>query len=225
MCAIAYNSVDSADCETGRNEGRKMKGLSKLATAFVLVFNALGTASAVEPIDATDAYNMLDPYNDRYEPNAYILDVRTPSEWYWVGHPGEAADTNAGEFLEGKVVNIPFWFWEYDRKTDAYVLRDNVNKFFDAEVVRRFNPGDTLILMCRSGGRASLAGDELEGPSQPASQRLEELGSYYVYNMKGGFESVDKEDGTLGWKLSNLPFNKSAVGIWKPSDQQGRSLK
>jgi hypothetical protein len=127
--------------------------------------------------------------------------------------------TNIGAFLEGKVINIPFWLWEYAPNMHQYVFAGNINKFFDAAVARQFSRNDTIILMCRSGGRAANAGDELEDPSQPASKRLEELGYYHLYNMTGGFET----DG--GWKPSGLPYNKADAGIWKPSDQQGRSLQ
>jgi len=138
-----------------------MNKLSTLAASSVFVLGHMATASAVESITASDAYNKLDPDSSTYDENAYILDVRTPSEWKWVGHPGKQVvdDSDEGAFLEGKVVNIPFWFWEYSPKTDEYLFSNNVNKFFDAAVARRFSPGDTIILMCRSGGRGGLAGD------------------------------------------------------------------
>lgn len=191
-----------------------MNKLSTLAAASVFVFGTMDPVSAVDSLTATEAYNLLEG-----DQNAYILDVRTPAEWKWVGHPGQATGTTSGAFLEGKVVNIPFWFWEYDPKTVAYLFANNVNKFFDAEVARRFSPGDTIILMCRSGGRGGYAGAELEDPTQPASKRLDELGQYQIYNMTGGFEAAG------GWKASGLPFNQSDAGIWKPSNQKGRSLK
>jgi rhodanese-related sulfurtransferase len=196
-----------------------MKSLSLVAAALVLLLGGVTTVSAVDSITATDAYNMLDPGSDTYNPDAYILDVRTPAEWKFVGHPGEAAGTGSGDFLEGRVLNIPYWLWEYAPKIDEYVFRDNGNKFFDAAVARQFSPRDTIILMCKSGGRAGYAGAELENPSQPASKRLEELGYYHLYNMAGGFEAIG------GWKPSALPYNTADSGIWKPSDQRGRSLR
>jgi rhodanese-related sulfurtransferase len=201
-----------------------MRKLFLLAATSALLLGGMTTIADVGEITATEAYNMLDPGSDstpnpNYNPNAYILDVRTPAEWYFVGHPGMATVTNAGAFLEGKVINIPFWLWEYAPNMGEYAFAGNINKFFDAAVARHFSPQDTIILMCRSGGRAGYAGVELEDPSQPASNRLEELGYYYLYNMKGGFEASG------GWLPSRLPYNKAADGIWKPSDQQGRSLK
>ena len=196
-----------------------MKTLSVIAVALVLFIGSMTTVSAVEGITAEDAYNMLDPGHVNYDENAYILDVRTPAEWKFVGHPGKNKGTEIGAFLEGKVINIPFWFWEYAPNMDAYVFLFNTNKFFDAAVVRQFAPYDTIILMCKTGGRAGLAGVELEEPSQPASKRLEELGFYNLYNMTGGFE------GPGGWEDEDLPYNNNDVGIWKPSDQKGRSLR
>lgn len=191
-----------------------MNKLPLAIAASVFLLGGMTTASAWEEITATEAYNMLEANS-----NAYILDVRTPGEWYWVGHPGKTTGTSSGEFLEGRVFNIPFWFWDYMPNTGEYAFSDN--RFFDAAVVRQFRAYDILILMCRTGGRAGLAGTELEDPTQPAAKRLEELGFYELYNMKGGFEGKNGE----GWLPSGLPYNKSLDGIWKPSDQQGRSLK
>ena len=124
-----------------------MKRLSLVAAALVLLLGGTTTVSAVDSITATDAYNMLDPKSVTYNQDAYILDVRTPAEWKFVGHPGKAAGTSSGDFLEGKVLNIPFWLWEYAPNIDEYVFRDNVNKFFDAAVARQFSPGATIIIM------------------------------------------------------------------------------
>lgn len=84
-----------------------------------------------------------------YDPNAHILDVRTPAEWYWVGHPGKDKCGN-GAFLEEpirKVINIPWYLWEYvpqDKKHDRHIP----NRFFDEEVVRQFGPaGPTRIIV------------------------------------------------------------------------------
>lgn len=198
-----------------------MKTLSVIATALVLFIGGMTTVSAeVWDITAEDAYNMLNPVHLTYDENAYILDVRTPAEWKFVGHPGiKTNGTEIGAFLEGKVINIPFWHWEFAPNVNEYVFLFNTNKFFDAAVVRQFAPGDTIILMCKTGGRAGFAGGELEEPSQPASKRLEELGYYRLYNMTRGFEAAD------GWKSEGLPYNNSYDGIWKPSDQKGRSLR
>jgi rhodanese-related sulfurtransferase len=158
---------------------------------------------------------------------AYILDVRTPAEWNWVGHPGKDKCNN-GAILEGKVINIPFKLWVFDSKTKQYV--EELNKFFDEEVVRQFSPDDIIIIMCRSGSRSVSASKELDDPdpTHPAYKRLEELGFYNIYNMLEGFEGGTDSCGyrelvNKGWKNRGLPYNYSTDGIWTPR-QEGRSL-
>jgi rhodanese-related sulfurtransferase len=187
------------------------KSFITTAIGIASIFGGISTAAAWEYIHADDAYHMLQ------NEDTYILDIRTPAEWYYVGHPD----------MEGKVFNISYWLWELNPRTKEYEYI-RTPKFFDEAVVRRFKDGDTIIVMCKSDGRASRASTELEDPTTPAAQRLEELGSYTVYNMGGGFESPEKvHDGTtyIGWKPSGLPYVISSAGAWKPIfDERGRSL-
>jgi rhodanese-related sulfurtransferase len=128
---------------------------------------------------------MLDPESEDYVSTAYILDVRTPAEWYWVGHPGKDKCGNGAFFEETvrKVINIPWNLWEYVPQDKEY--KKIPNRFFNEEVVRQFAPGDTIIIMCRSGKRSVIALEELEDSAHPACKRLEELGYYSIYNMLG----------------------------------------
>jgi rhodanese-related sulfurtransferase len=198
-----------------------MKKLFSLVAALVFVLCGMATVSAFDNVTATDAYVALG------DDATYILDVRTPCEWNWVGHPGmdECGD---GDFLEGKVIHIPWLLWEFVQKKKEYGWK--ANKFFDEEVVRQFDPYDRIIVMCRSGKRAGYASTELEMPTHPAFKRLEELGFYNVDRMLGGFEGGKDNDNcgyrTLseGWKNSDLPYKGGTAGIWTPQ-QTGRSLK
>jgi rhodanese-related sulfurtransferase len=168
------------------------------------------------------------------DPGTYILDVRTPAEWAWVGHPGKVTCKNGdviGAFLEEpirKVIHIPWLVWEYVPQNDRY--EEVPNRFFDEEVLRQFSPDDIIIIMCRSGGRSVSASEELGDLTHPAFKRLERLGfnNDNVYNMVEGFEGGKDDCGyrTLdaGWKNKGLPYNFSKEGIWVPH-QQGRSLK
>jgi len=211
-----------------------MKKLFSLLATLVFVFCGMATASAWEYIHADGldgAYEMLQ------NEDTYLLDVRTPCEWYYVGHPGPQ-DINGdgcvtmpdeGPFLEGKVFNISYWLWEVNPKTKEYEY-NRTPKFFDECVARLFKPGDTIIVMCKSDGRGGRAGTELEDPTTPACQRLEELGTYTVYNLGGGFESPGKvHDGTtyVGWKPSGLPYVINAAGAFNPKlgANQGRNIK
>jgi len=189
--------------------GGKMKKFFGLGVALTILLSSVVTVSAWEYIHATDAYTMLQ--ND----NTYLLDVRTPYEWYYAGHPGD--DGTSGAFLEGKVINIPFWLYGFDPETSQYTWIQRPYMFFVEEVVRQFNIYDTIILMCKSDGRGGYASDELEDPL-PIFERLEELGFYNLYNLGGGFLSSKTHDDTtyVGWVSSGLPYNTSNVGMWKP---------
>jgi rhodanese-related sulfurtransferase len=204
-----------------------MKRLYVLVLGILFILCGMATVSAayddVYPnVYPKEAYDMV------VDANTYILDVRTPAEWNWVGHPGKEICKDGsvkGDFLEGKVINIPFKLWVFDTQTKQYV--EELNKFFDEEVVRQFSPDDTIIIMCRSGSRSESAWEELEEPTHPACKRLEELGFYSIYNMLEGFEGGKDKCGyrTLdeGWKNKGLPYNYSTEGIWIPQ-QKGRSL-
>ncbi len=198
-----------------------MKRLFGFAMLLLMMFMSSATiALAFTDIYPEDAYDMVSNYS-----NVYILDVRTPAEWNWVGHPGKDKCGN-GDFLEERVVNIPWVLWEYVPQDKIY--GEVPNKFFDEEVVRQFSPDDTIIIMCRSGGRSVSASNELESPTYPTHKRLQELGFYSIYNMLEGFEGGKDSCGyrTLyqGWKNKGLPYNFSSEGIWTPR-QKGRELK
>ncbi len=105
-----------------------MKRLFGFALVLAFMLSGIATVFAngeIESIEPEAAYDMLDPGSSTYNPNAYILDVRTPEEWYYVGHPGKDECDN-GAFLEEpirKVINIPWELWEYvpqAKKYDTY---------------------------------------------------------------------------------------------------------
>lgn len=223
-----------------------MKKLFSLALVMVFILCGVATVSAYTDIIPEVAYAMVEdpvgfpiPDTDpqEYYPEgtvAYILDVRTPAEWYWVGHPGKDKCEN-GAFLEEpvrKVISIPWYVWKYVPQDEKYD-RKIPNRFFDEEVVRQFNPGDIIIVMCRSGKRSVSASEELEEPTHPACKRLEELGYYNIYNMLGGFEggrnkatdpaNCQHRTKDEGWKNKGLPYVDNDKGIWTPQ-QRGRSL-
>ena len=135
--------------------------------------------------------------------DAFILDVRTPQEWNWVGHPGKN-NKNEGEDLDGNVLNVAiFVYHEGYSKGDILIL----NTQFVKDVKRLLNKDATIITMCRSGGRSKMA-----------ALALEAAGFTNVYNMLTGFEGDKDEYGyrTLnGWKVDGLPYNYSGDGDYK----------
>lgn len=135
---------------------------------------------------------------------AIILDVRTPQEWNWVGHPGQNK-AKAGAYLEGKVVNVAYEVYhEGYSKGDVLIINTQFVKDVENLIVDK---DITLITMCRSGGR-----------SVKAAIALEEAGFTNVNNMLTGFEGSNKTaEGyrTLdGWKVDGLPYSFSGVGAY-----------
>jgi rhodanese-related sulfurtransferase len=93
-----------------------------------------------------------------------ILDCRTAEEYVFVGHPPMA-------------YNIPSQLWtgKWDEQKNTYVLKDNPD--FLVKIREKFNPGDTILVICSSGGRSAKAVD-----------KLAEAGFHKVYNIVNGFE-------------------------------------
>jgi len=124
-------------------------------------------------ISAGEAYSRLS------QPATYLVDVRTVAEYVYVGHP-EAA------------FNVPLVFWEESKMQTVA----NVN--FVDDMLARFQPSDTLILIDRNGKRSSLA-----------VRMLGRAGFLDLFTVREGFEGVKDPQGlrTLnGWKNEGLPF-------------------
>ena len=156
-----------------------------------------GNAFAYVDVEPSDAADMV------ANGGAFILDVRTPQEWNWVGHPGENK-FGEGAYLEGYVLNVAYKVYhEGYSKGDVLI----VNTQFVKDVKRLLNKNVTIITMCRSGKRGSMAAEALEA-----------AGFKNVYNMQTGFEGGKDAAGyrTIdGWKLDGLPYNYSGVGDYK----------
>jgi rhodanese-related sulfurtransferase len=73
-----------------------------------------------------------------------LIDVRTPEEYAFVGHAEMAW-------------NIPYAFVTYMRKGGKTEYGPRLNPAFVAEVKQFTRPGDTLLVMCRSGDRSAKA--------------------------------------------------------------------
>lgn len=127
--------------------------------------------------------------------NVFILDVRTPEEWIWVGHPGENKSGDGAD-LEGYVVNVPYKVYHEGKSKGDELI---VNRKFVKSVKRLFYKDVRLILMCRSGGR-----------STSAAYALADAGFTDVWNMTFGFEGQKDEDYGYrivnGWKFEGFPY-------------------
>ncbi len=123
--------------------------------------------------------------------NVKIIDVRTPEEYVFVGHPAMAW-------------NVPLKFlayeWDAEKKTSIMKL----NSGFIARVREIVKPTDTILVTCRSGQR-----------SGPAVNILAEAGFKKLYNVIDGVEGDKVKDPENifhgkrmknGWKNSGLPW-------------------
>jgi rhodanese-related sulfurtransferase len=150
--------------------------LGVITSAALLVSS---TVHAYDDIYPSDAYAAATS-----DAHTYILDVRTDSEWIWVGHPG-ADKLGNGADLTGKVVNIS-WMKTIKKEwvKNPGFLSDIDDMFEDKDNV-------TLITMCRSGSRSAAAAAHLDD------------NGYNVKNMVEGFEGGKDMYGyrtVSGWK-------------------------
>ena len=101
-----------------------------------------------------------------------ILDVRTPEEYIFVGHAEMAW-------------NIPLAFQTYRWDANERHFAMQPNPDFVADTKEWAEEGDTILVMCRSGGRSAMA-----------VNTLAEAGFTNVYNIVDGMEgdAVDDPD-------------------------------
>jgi rhodanese-related sulfurtransferase len=120
-----------------------------------------------------------------------ILDVRTRGEYVYVGHATMAC-------------NIPFreLSGRWDPEKNRYPMP--LNPGFVEAVRQQFSPEDTILIMCRSGGR-----------SASACNMLAEHGFRNAYSIIDGFEGDKVTDPASyyygkraknGWKNSGTPW-------------------
>jgi rhodanese-related sulfurtransferase len=120
-----------------------------------------------------------------------ILDVRTPEEMLFVGHPTMAWK-----------IPVAVQCYEWDAEKKAFPMKPLPD--FVARVARVTEPDDTLLVMCRSGGRSAIA-----------VNLLAQAGYTQVYNIVDGMEGDRVEDAQSvfvgqplrnGWKNSACPW-------------------
>ena len=116
-----------------------------------------------------------------------VIDVRTPEEYAFIGHPEMAW-------------NVPVAFVDYQRKDGKTEYGARPNPDFVAEVKKLVGPTDTLLLLCRSGGRSAMAVNQLAA-----------VGFRDVYNITDGMEGDKVED------PDSVFFGKRMRNGWKNS--------
>lgn len=138
-------------------------------------------------VTSVEAYEMW----KKNPSGVFIVDVRTPEEYVYLGHPAMAAN-----------VPVPLWAGKFDAQRKAFPLAANPQ--FVELMKQRYKAGDTLILMCRSGHRSAAA-----------VNLLAEAGFTQAYNILDGFEGDPVSDKASpkfsqrvkdGWRNSSLPW-------------------
>ena len=138
-------------------------------------------------VTAKEAYDMwqADPDGVR------ILDVRTPEEYVFVGHAPMAT-------------NIPLAFQSFEWDPEKKGFQWDLNPGFLPAVQAWANPGDTLLVSCRSGGRSAMA-----------INLLARNGFTNAWNIVDGMEGGQVRDADSvfdgmrmknGWKNAGLPW-------------------
>jgi rhodanese-related sulfurtransferase len=182
--------------------------------AILLVAASFAVAQDCDGVLPEEAYAML-----LDDPNVYLIDVRSPAEYYWVGHPDvNLADDADSGVLEGRVFHIPYKFWLYDPATRDYHMP--INKMFSREIANSFPEGATLIFMCRSGGRSCDCQHYLLDPANSRPKDYDKILTFSMLNLDEGFEGgrdPDTRHRTLdaGWRNLGLPYHDGANGIWR----------
>jgi rhodanese-related sulfurtransferase len=120
-----------------------------------------------------------------------VLDVRTPEEYIFVGHAPMAR-------------NIPLRVLNQELTAEKRRPVMELNPGFVSQVKKDYKVTDTILVMCRSGGR-----------SAKAVNLLAEAGFKNVYNITDGFEGDSVKDPQSyfngkrvknGWKNSGAPW-------------------
>ena len=158
-------------------------------------------------LTAREAYEMwkADP-----EP-VKVLDVRMVEEYVFLGHAAAA-------------VNIPLAFPKYQWHTEKQKYGFEINPDFIDHIKEVFKPDDTIVAMCRSGGRSAFA-----------INMLAKAGFTNIYNIIDGFEgdTVNDQESVFhgkrmknGWKNSaSWTYDLDPANVWIPSGEELEKLR
>lgn len=138
-------------------------------------------------VTSREAYEKWKAEPDRIK----IIDVRTPEEYLFVGH-----------FAMAWKIPLAAQSYEWDAEKKHFPMKPLPD--FVARVQTVAKPDDTLLVMCRSGGRSALA-----------VNALAKAGFTNVYNITDGMEGDAVKDPNSvfvgqrlvnGWKNSGCPW-------------------
>jgi rhodanese-related sulfurtransferase len=138
-------------------------------------------------VTSKEAYDMWKASPEKIK----VLDVRTPEEYIYVGHTAMA-------------YNVPLAIQTYTWDSTKNYFSMKPNPDFLKNISEVFTKTDTILVMCRSGGRSAMAINQLAA-----------AGYKNVYNITDGMEgdTVDDPQNLYagqrlknGWKNSGIPW-------------------
>ena len=139
-------------------------------------------------VTAAQAYEMWKTAPDKVK----VIDVRTPEEFAFVGHPEMAW-------------NVPVGFVSYQRTGGKFTYAPQMNAAFVAQVKEIAQPADVLLVTCRSGGRGAMAVNQLAA-----------AGFTQAYNIVDGIEgdTVDDPESVFHGKRMKNGWKNSAPWVY-----------
>jgi rhodanese-related sulfurtransferase len=133
--------------------------------------------------------------------NVTVLDVRTTEEYIYIGHAPMAW-------------NVPLMSQTYEWDDDKQYFKMQPNADFISQVSELAKPSDTILVMCRSGGRSAMA-----------VNMLAKAGFTTVFNITDGMEGdavKDPESVYQGQRLKNGWKNSGIPWTYKSNPEQMR---
>ena len=156
---------------------------------------------------AREAYEMWTADPERVK----VLDVRMVEEYVFIGHAAMAQ-------------NIPLAFPKYVWDANKCKYSFEFNPDFVDHVKELFKPDDTIVAMCRSGGRSAFA-----------INMLAKAGFTNIYNIIDGFEGDTVNDPESvyngkrmknGWKNSApWTYDLDPASVWIPTGEELETLR
>jgi rhodanese-related sulfurtransferase len=180
---VAEMLIASAPSPVGAQVDRPIATDSRVNTVDVSQLPKAKQTALGLYVTAAQAYEMWKAAPDKVK----VIDVRTPEEFAFVGHPEMAW-------------NIPVAFVSYQRKGGKFEYRAEPNKAFVDLVKEIAKPTDVLLLTCRSGGRSAMAVNQLAA-----------AGFTKAYNI------VDGVEGDLVQDPESVFHGKRMKNGWKNS--------
>ena len=184
--------------QTTEDEMKHSKKILILSVALVFIFTGMTLAGGYDykvkkshmgkDLTPTQAHEMV----EKDPEHTFIVDSRTRAEYQLIGHPVGA-------------YNVPLKFWTGKMGEKKYEMVANPN--FGKDLLARFNPKtDTLIFMCRSGGRSCDASNAAVKAGFQEDKIFNTMGGFEGDKVKYKKSAYHGQRKLGGWRNEGLPW-------------------